>query len=250
VELSGAVCLVTGATSGIGREVVIHLHRAGASVVATGRDGAALADLTRAADARTVAADLADPGDVDRLAGEAMAAFGRVDVLINNAGIGWAGSFEELPQDEAARLLRVNLAAPVRLTRALLPPMVERGRGWIVNVASIAGHVGVRDEAVYSATKAALIAFSEALRREVAAAGVGVTVLTPGVVRTAFFERRGRPYERTFPRLIDPERVAAALIRGLRSERAEVFVPWWLGGVTRFKGAAPGLFRGLVSRYG
>jgi short-subunit dehydrogenase len=249
VELSGAVCLVTGATSGIGWEIAVRLAREGASVVATGRDRTALAELARGG-AHTVAADLAQRADVDRLADEAVEAFGRIDVLINNAGVGWAGSFDELPLDEADRLLQVNVGAPLRLARALLPPMQARGRGWIVNVASIAGHVGVRDEAVYSATKAALIAFSEALRQEVAPSGVGVTVLTPGVVRTTFFEQRGRPYERSFPRPVSPQRVAGALVRGLRHERAEVFVPWWLGSVTRFRGAAPDLFRSLVARYG
>jgi short-subunit dehydrogenase len=249
VELSGAVCLVTGATSGIGREIALCLHREGASVVATGRDRTALAELARGG-ARTVAADLGEPAEVDRLAGEAVKAFGRIDVLVNNAGVGWAGSFDELPPQQADRLLQVNVAAPLRLARALLPPMKARGRGWIVNVASIAGYVGVRDEAVYSATKAALRAFSESLRQEVDPSGVGVTVLTPGVVRTAFFEQRGRPYERSFPRPVSARRVAGALVRGLRRERAEVFVPWWLGGVARFQGVAPGLFRSLVARYG
>ena len=147
-------------------------------------------------------------------------------------------------------LIEVNLSAPVRLTQLLVPGMLERRRGWIVNVASIAGHVGVRDEAVYSATKAALIAFSEALRYEVRDRGVGVTVLSPGAVRTAFFERRGRPYERSFPAAVSADQVAAALVRGVRRGRSEVFVPRWMGLVARFRGLAPGAFRTLTARYG
>jgi len=128
--------------------------------------------------------------------------------------------------------------------------MLARRRGWIVNVASIAGHIGVRDEAVYSATKAALLSFGESLRSEVAGAGVGVTNVSPGVVRTPFFERRGRPYDRAFPRPIQAERVARAVVRGVRRGADEVFVPAWMRPVARFHGAWPALFRQLAPRFG
>ena len=119
-----------------------------------------------------------------------------------------------------------------------------------MNVASIAGHIGVRDEAVYSATKAALLSFGESLRSEVAGAGVGVTNVSPGVVRTPFFERRGRPYDRAFPRPIQAERVARAVVRGVRRGADEVFVPAWMRPVARFHGAWPALFRQLAPRFG
>src|SRR5205085_258395 len=187
---------------------------------------------------------------LDRCATEALAAFGRVDVVVNNAGAGLASPFAEMDLERAERLIRLNVVAPILLTRALLQPMLSRRRGWIVNVASIAGHVGVPDEAVYSATKAALLSFGESLRSEVAGRGVGVTNVSPGVVLTPFFERRGRPYDRAFPRPIQADRVARAVVRGIRRGADEVFVPGWMRPVARFHGAWPGLFRHLAARFG
>jgi short-subunit dehydrogenase len=250
MELEGAVCLVTGASSGIGRATALALARAGARVVAAGRDPAALEEVAAAARGRAVRADLAEAGEVERVAREALAAHGRVDVLVNNAAEAWAGRFAEQDPERAARLVRVNLLAPVLLTRALLPPMLERGRGAVVNVASIAGHVGVGEEAVYAATKAGLIGFSESLRYELRGSGVTVTVVSPGVVRTALFERRGRPYGRTFPRPIPPERVAAATVAAIRSGATQVFVPRWMAFPAWLRGAWPSLYRALQARFG
>jgi len=260
VELDRAVCLVTGATSGIGRATALKLlePEVGARVIALGRDGGALQEL--AASAReegypqdrivNIRADLSDPGDIDLAANEALAAFGRVDALVNNAAQGWAGSFVDQDADGADYLVRVNLIAPIRLTRALLPGMLERRRGAIVNVSSVAGHVGVKDEAVYVSTKAGLIGFSESLRYELAGSGVTVGVVSPGVVRTAFFERRGHPYDRRFPRPISAERAAETIVRALRSGRPQLFVPRWMAFPARFRGTWPRLYRWLQGRLG
>jgi len=219
-------------------------------VVAHGRDADALGRVAEATGGRAVTADLGSPAEVDRLAADASAAFGRIDILINNAGVGWAGSFANMDPAVARDMIAVNVDSPVRLTRALLPPMLERGSGAIVNVASIAGHVGVRNEAVYSATKAALIAFSEGLRYEVSRGGIRVLVVSPGAVATAFFDRRGEPYRRGFPRPISPDRVAQALVWGLRRDRSQVFVPRWLAFPAWLRGAWPSLYRAGAGRFG
>jgi short-subunit dehydrogenase len=218
VKLAGAVCLVTGASSGIGRATALALTARGARVVALGRDAERLAGVGES----QIVHDLAEgiPRDL-----------GPVDVLVNNAGIG--------ETEDVERLVAVNLVAPIRLTRELAPRRV-------VFVASIAGVVGPRHEAVYAATKAGLIAFAESLRYE----GSGVTVVIPGVVATEFFERRGVPYARRWPRPIAAGRVADAIADAIERERDEVFVPAWLGAVARFRGAAPGLFRALTARFG
>jgi short-subunit dehydrogenase len=247
VELRDAVCLVTGASSGIGGATARQLAGAGARVVPLGRDRDALEALPMAGSA--VVADLAREGEAARAAEEALAAFGRVDVLVNNAGIGWAGRLAEMEGEDAERLVAVNLLAPLLLTRALLPAMLERRRGWIVNVGSIVGHVGNRDEAVYAASKGGLVAFSESLRQELAGTGVGVSLVTPGVIDTPFFQRRGTPYGRRRPRPLSPERVADAIVDAIRRERAEVFVPRWLALPARLRGAAPGLYRALAGRF-
>lgn len=242
MRLDGARCLVTGASSGIGRATALALRAAGAEVLALGRDAPALA----ATGATPLPCDL---GDAAQLAAAAAAA-GDVDVLVANAGIGWAGRLVDLDAETADRLLRVNLLAPIELTRRLLPGMLARRRGHVVLVGSIVGHVGRGGETVYAASKGGLVAFAESLRQELAGTGVGVTLVTPGVVATGFFERRGTPYDRGFPRPLPPERVAAAILDGIRRERAEVVVPRWLSIAPRVHGALPGLYRRLAGRFG
>ena len=189
MNIHGSTALVTGATSGIGRATAIALARAGARVIVTGRNTQALAAIRDETDGTAVPADLANPADIERLAATALGGPAPVEILVNNAGIGWEGPFAAMPPEKIEDLVAVNLLGAARLTRALLPAMLERGRGHIVNVASIAGHVGVRDEALYAATKAALLTFSEGLRYEVQASGVRVTTVSPGVVDTDFFNR-------------------------------------------------------------
>jgi short-subunit dehydrogenase len=153
--------------------------------------------------------------------------------------------------DEAdtAKLFAVNVLAPIELTQALLPGMHERGRGHIVNVGSIIGHVGRPKEAVYAATKAALVIFTESLRAELRGSGVSASLVTPVAVETDFFARRGAPYGRRWPRPVPAERIAAAIVDAIRDDRAEVIVPRGLGLAVRIHGAAPGLFRALANRF-
>jgi short-subunit dehydrogenase len=245
MRLAGRRALVTGASSGIGRATAVALARAGARIKATGRDEAALKALAEETGADHLAADLMDRTAVERVAGWAA----DVDVLVNNAGFGWAGPFQGMGSDDIQALVQVNLVAPLLLANLLLPRMLERGAGHVVNVASIAGHVGVRHEAVYAATKAALVAFTESLRYEVAGSGVGVTLVSPGVIDTAFFDREGRPYDRSFPRIRRPEAVAAGIVRAIERGRADVFVPRWMAFPARLRGAMPGLYRRLASRF-
>jgi short-subunit dehydrogenase len=250
MRLKGAVCLVTGATSGIGRAAAVQLSHEGARVIALGRDPYALEDVVAHTGGVGLRAELSDPEEVDRAAKEAEEAFGRVDVLVNNAGEGFAGPFAEMNPERAERLVRVNLLAPIRMTRALLPPMIERGTGHVVNVASMAGHVGVGGEAVYSATKAALITFTDSLHYELAGTDVGVSVVSPGVVDTPFFERRGAPYDRSYPRPMPAEPVAEGIVRAIRTGKTQVFVPAWGSFPARLRGGLPGLYRSLARRFG
>jgi short-subunit dehydrogenase len=250
MDIEGSVCLVTGATSGIGRATALRLAGLGAQVVSVGRDVLGLDEVGKQTSGLPIRADLSDPADIDLAVQEALAAFGRVDVLVNNAAQGWAGPFTEQDVDGADYLIRVNLIAPIRLTRALLPGMVQRRRGAVINVSSVAGHVGVKNEAVYASTKAGLIGFARSLRYELRGTGIQVTVVSPSVVETAFFERRGRPYGRRFPRPIAPERVADSVVRAIRNGRAQVYVPRWMAFPVWLSGAWPGLFRGLAGRFG
>jgi short-subunit dehydrogenase len=246
MRIQGAVALVTGASSGIGWAAARRLAEAGARVVAHGRDAARLAELSRLTGATAVTGDLTDPASAAAVAEQA----GSVDILVSNAGIGWAGTFHEMPAEDVALLVAVNLTAPIQLTRALLPGMLARERGHLMFVTSIAGRMGVAGEAVYSATKAGVDAFAESLRFELTGTAVQVSVLVPGVVDTPFFDRRGRPYERRRPRPLPADAVADTLVKGIAAGRAELYAPRWLRLPVVVRGTMPGVYRRLAARFG
>ena len=212
MQLTDAVVLVTGASAGIGHAAAVRFATRGARVLVHGRDPERTHKVADEVRGRPLVADLASPSDRQRLAADALDAFGRVDVLVNNAGFGYSGPVSAMPVDVIRRLIDVDLLAAIELTRSLLPGMVERNHGAICFVTSIAGRVGVAGEAVYSATKAGLDAFAESLRAETARSGVGINVVVPGVVDTGFFETRGSPYARTRPRPIPAGTVAETVV--------------------------------------
>ncbi|MFJ8045689.1 SDR family NAD(P)-dependent oxidoreductase [Kitasatospora sp. NPDC096147] len=244
------VVLLTGASSGLGAATATRLAATGWRLLLSGRDRPRLRAVAAETGGLALPADLTAPGGPERLAASALAVDGRVDVLIADAGIGWRGPFAEMPLDTLASMVELNLTAPLRLSRLLLPGMLERGRGRIVLVGSIAGAVGVREEAVYAATKAALGLFAESLRYELRGSGVGVRVVVPGPVDTPFFARRGTPYQREHPRPSRPERVAETVHRAVTGSRDELVVPGWFRLPGRLHGAAPQLFQRLNARFG
>jgi short-subunit dehydrogenase len=245
VQLTAAHCLVTGASGGIGRAVAVELTRRRAKLLLTGRDEAALAEVARATGGRPLPADLTAPQAVEALAENA----GDVDVVVHAAGIGQFGRALDVSRNELERLVAVNVTAPLALTTALLPGMLERRRGYVVFVGSIVGRLGRKHETVYAATKAAVSIYADSLRAELRGTGVGVLLVTPGPVATTFFERRGTPYDRDRPRPVPPERVAAATIHGLERGRGEVTVPGWLSLPVRLRGAAPAAFDAAAARF-
>lgn len=251
LSLCDSACLVTGASGGIGEATACRLAEAGARVALHGRDRDALDRLALRTGGVSVVADLCDSGAVEDCVAKAEAALGRpLDVVVSNAGAGWYGEFTAMPPGDVERILAINLAAPIALARATLPGMIERGRGHLVFVGSVAGHLGLAQEAVYSAAKAGLVALSEALRAEVRGTGVGVSLVSPGVVATRFFERRGRPYSRRLPRPISPERVARTVERSIVGGSTRTIVPAWMSGPVALSACAPGLYRRLAYRWG
>ena len=177
--------LVTGCSTGIGRAAAAELSRRGHAVIATARRPETLADLDAA---QRLALDVCDEESVRR----ALAAAGRVDALVNNAGFGADGAVESLPLDAARRMFETNFFGAVRLIQALAPAMRERGEGVIVNVSSIAGRVAPPLNGFYAATKSALEAISEALHLEMGHFGVRVAIVQPGYIETAFRENSER----------------------------------------------------------
>jgi short-subunit dehydrogenase len=249
MRLVDAVVLVTGASSGIGAATAVRLAASGARLIVTGRNEERLREIAALTSATPLAADLAEPGGPEMLVEKALAAEGRVDVLVCNAGAGWAGPIGELSGTKASELVSLNLLAPVQLARLLAPGMAERGSGRLVFVSSVAGATGVRYEAVYAATKAGLNYLAESLSYELADTGVGVSLVLPGVVDTPFFGRRGRPYDRRRPVPIPPERVARAIARAVSRDLDVVYVPGWLRFPVWLHGVAPRTFRRLAIRF-
>src|SRR5215469_2974497 len=249
MRLVDAVVLVTGASSGIGAATAMRLAAGGARLVVTGRNEERLRDVAARTRATPVAVDLAEPGGPELLVEKALAAEGRVDVLVCNAGAGWAGPIGALPPTKASELVSLNLLAPAQLARLLAPGMAERGSGRLVFVSSIAGVTGVRNEAVYAATKAGLNCLAESLAYELAHTGVGVSLVLPGVVDTPFFGHRGRPYDRRRPRPIPAERAARAIAIAVSRDLDVVYVPGWMRFPAWLHGAAPHTFRQLAIRF-
>ncbi|MDQ1006356.1 short-subunit dehydrogenase [Streptomyces sp. V4I23] len=243
------VVLVTGASSGIGEAVAAALAAEGGwRLLLSGRDRDRLAAVAGRTGGHALPADLVVPAERDRLARQALDHAGHVDALVASAGIGWYGPFTAMPAEAVDRLLTVNLAAVIHMVRLLLPQMVARRTGRVVLIGSMAGCVGVPNEAVYAAGKGGLLAFAESLRQELAGTRVRVSVISPGAVDTQFFARRGAPYHRGRPRPVPAERVADAVREALVRGRSDLFVPGWLAVPARLHGVAPGLFRYLAGR--
>jgi len=245
--LRGATALVTGASSGIGRAAAATLHRRGARLLLTGRDPSRLAEVATITGAEFLAGDLAEPGWCAELASWAVQR--QPDVLVHNAGAGLVAPADLVGDDQLRRLFEVNVLAPINLTRALLPGIRELGRGHLVFVGSIAGLLGVPEESAYAASKAALHRYADSLRAELAEDGIGVSTVAPGIVDTAFFERRGTPYPRRFPRPMSPDRVAEAIADAVEHDRAEVVLPRWLRLPVWLQATAPGAYHALARRF-
>ncbi|MGI8751975.1 MAG: SDR family NAD(P)-dependent oxidoreductase [Acidimicrobiales bacterium] len=249
VALAGGRALVTGASSGIGVATARALATAGVSVALAGRDATALSEVAAETGGPAFAGDLTEAGYPARLVAEASAALGGLDIVVSNAGGGWCGSYRDMDPAAIDDLIDLNLRAPAHLLRAALPDLVAKGRGHLVLVGSIAGLVGVANEVIYSATKAGLCGLAGALRAELAGTGVKVTLISPGVVDTAFFSRRNRPYDRSRPAPIPAGEVAEAIVDCLRFGRPEAIVPSWLTVPARIHGLVPRAYQALAQRF-
>jgi len=199
-----AVALITGTSSGIGLATAVHFARQGHEVWAGVRNPATATELREAIDRerlpiRLVTLDVDDAASVQHGVGEVHDKAGRVDVLVNNAGIGGGGPIEEVPVDWAQGLFQTNYFGVVRVIQAVLPGMRQRRSGVVVNVSSIAGRLAIAGHGHYSAVKHALEAMSEALAQEVQGFGIRVAIVEPGVVVTPIFSKARRFADATSP---------------------------------------------------
>jgi len=244
MKLDGAVVAITGASRGIGRAVAHAAAAKGAKVGLMARSADDLEKVLGSIDTTgaTAVADVADRASVESALESLTAALGPIDVLVNNAGIGKYASVLDTDVEDFERLVRVNYFGAVYATKAVLPGMVARRRGHIVNVSSIVGRIGTPFEAAYSASKFALTGLSEALAVEVEPFNIGVSMVSPGPVATDFFDTRGVPYARSFPKPVSPEKVANAVVAAVERNRREQLIPAWFRQAIIFKTLVPPLF--------
>jgi NAD(P)-dependent dehydrogenase (short-subunit alcohol dehydrogenase family) len=177
------VVLITGCSSGIGRDLAQRLAQAGYSVVATARKPETLDDLPVAL---KLPLDVAQPASINQAVESVLQRFGRIDILVNNAGYAMYGVVEEISDEQVQWMFDVNVFGALRMVRAVVPHMREQGAGRIINISSIVGKLALPVNGVYSATKFALEALSDALRLELAGFGIKVVLIEPGAIGTQF----------------------------------------------------------------
>ena len=245
MQWGGATAIVTGASRGIGRAVAEAASARGARVglIARSEDDlrSVMAGLPGAAG--YAVADVADPDALAGAVADLAAELGPPDVMVANAGIGGYGAFADVGAEQAERLVRVNVLGTVHALRAVVPGMIERRRGHLVTIGSIAGRIGTPFEAVYSATKFAGVGLTEALAVELEPYGIGVSMVHPGPVATDFGAARGHPYDRERPKPVPAGEVAHAVIRAVERGRHEQYVPASFRPAVAIRHLVPPLYR-------
>lgn len=221
MKLQGRNIILTGAAGGIGRPLALALAGKGARLALVERDASRLEAVRaeieqRGGQAVAILADLSAPNAAEDVVNRAKSALGGVDVLINNAGLLDFVPFEQHDPQRIEQLVHTNVTVPMLLTRAVLPHMLARGNGRIVNIGSALGAIGMAYHAAYCGSKFALRGFSEALRRELADTPVGVTYVAPRATRTGLNDDRAtRMLEATGTALDRPEEVALQIVRAI-----------------------------------
>lgn len=248
MDLAGKVVVVTGASSGIGHATARAFAREGATVVVAARREERLRELVdgierRGGRALAVRCDVSDWSDVLALADRVRTEVARCDVLVNNAGIPGGGPFDRIEIDRIEAIVRTNFLGVLYGTKAFLPLLFEAGDAHVVNVASLAGRFAVPGASVYTATKHAVVAFSESLHFELARKGVRVTAVNPGIVKTEGFPHEDAK-ERRPGGPIPVERVAELIVSVVRTGKApEVSIPRWLAAMQAVRVLAPPVYR-------
>ncbi len=250
MKLKGSTVIVTGASSGIGRETARALARAGSSVVLASRNKKALQGLAKELKplpGRTlvVPTDVTDREAVKAMVERAVKEFGSIEVLVNNAGLGLNAPIAEGSLENIRYVFEVNMFGAINCIQAVVQHMKERQRGAIVNVSSVVGRLATPYSGAYSATKAALNALTDSLRLELEPYGIRVTAIYPGYTITGFQENVlaevKRPQPSRLVRSAGPEAVAKTIVRAVRQGRREAYVSFGDAAAVMIKNVSPRL---------
>jgi short-subunit dehydrogenase len=258
MDVSGRVAVVTGASSGIGLAIARHLAREGVAVALGARRAERLDEAVRdirAAGGRAVAVvtDVTVEADVQKLVEQARTAFGRLDILVCNAGFGYYGTVEETPPDTMQRLMNVNFIGTFLATRAALPVFRAQGSGHLIVISSIVGQRGIPQMSGYSATKAAQVGFAESLRSEFSGSGISVSVVYPVSTDTEFRHAMERDFGHSVSGLGPKQSmddVARAVTACVRRPTPEVYPHRASRALAVLNAVVPGMTDRLVRRYG
>jgi len=254
MDFKNRVVFITGASNGIGKQLAIDVAARGAVVIGCGRTRERLVETlkeVRKSNPKSlmIACDIADAEQVNGMMNKVLTDFGRIDILINNAGIGMRKPFVDTPVETIEAILRTNYLGAVYCTHAALPAMIARGSGHIVNISSGAGKIGTLNMAGYCASKFAMNGWSESLYHELMPLGVNVSLICPGPVSTQFSHEFEDSEPKSPPQLfINAAAVSHAVMRAIEKNQVEVVMPRWLALMCTFKRFMPGLFRVLAQR--
>ncbi|MCJ8013918.1 SDR family oxidoreductase [Paenibacillus sp. KQZ6P-2] len=228
--LKNKVVVITGASSGIGLLTAQMLSGEGAVPILAARSQGKLADASgRIAGKHEIkVVDVTQDDQVKQMMDEVIQAYGRIDILLNNAGYGKFENAVDMPADEFQRMMEVNYMGTVRCTKAVLPHMLKRQSGQIVNIASMAGKIGTAKSTAYTATKHAVLGFSNALRQELRKTGITVSTVNPGPIDTPFFDiadPSGGYVSNVKWLMMKPEHVARRIVQLMKTGREELNLP-------------------------
>lgn len=253
VDFKKKTVIITGASSGIGESAAIEFAKKGAQLGLVARRKEKLEELEEklskfSTKSKSFPCDVSDKTQVSKMAKQVIESFGKIDVLVNNAGFAIYGSVSKLSIEEIESQMATNYFGMVYCTKNFLPSMLEQKSGHIVNVASVAASFGLPGIASYCASKFAMLGFSEGLKHELHGTGVGVTVVSPIMVRTNFFDHKSfekmPKYSKT---ALSSKTVAKAVLRAANSPRLEIIVPGIVRGAVWAKHTIPYLINPIVS---
>ena len=254
MDFKDLIIFITGASNGIGKQLAIDLTARGAVVVGCSRSRDRLVETLKevrklSPKSLMIACDIGDAEQVHGMMTKVLADFGRIDILINNAGIGMRKPFVDTPLETIETIMRTNYLGAVYCTHEVLPSMIARGSGHIVNISSGAGKIGTLNMAGYCASKFAMNGWSESLYHELRPLGINVSIICPGPVATEF-NRDFRDSEPKSPPslMVSPEEVSREIIGAIEKNKFEVVMPRWLSLMCLVKRYAPNLFRLLAQR--
>ncbi|MBB3113666.1 hypothetical protein FHS18_005779 [Paenibacillus phyllosphaerae] len=252
--LNGKIVVITGAASGVGAEAARRLAQAGAVPVITGRSAAKLAAAAGSIKGRcgSYVMDVTDNDEVNRTIEQIAREFGRIDVLVNNAGFGLFERFIDAPIGHFEDMMNTNYMGVVRCTKAVLPIMKQQGGGHIVNIASMAGKLSTAKASAYAATKHAVLGLTNALRAELAPMSIAVSAVNPGPIDTPFLltaDPEGGYAKSVRSYMLKPEQVADAIVKVIDKRIPEVDMPLSAGIGIRLYGLAPRFADRIAGKY-